>query len=378
MQKDLEALDGVSKVVSILDVPLLNSPAIRLDQLAESVRTLRTADVDKTLAQRELSESTLYRELLLSADRDVTVLLAYLKSESSLEDLRQKRHRLRALRHAGTLDDRQATELKNIESEWHERQAEHTAHLRQHVAAIRHIITEYRDRGEIFLGGVPMIVADMIRFIETDLTMFGSAIFVFLVVTLTIIFRQPRWVLLPMLCCSATAVATLGLLGMLKWNITVISANFVALLLIITMSMTIHLVVRYREMQTQNAAQPVHERVEETMQFMLKPCLYAVLTTAAAFVSLIVSNIRPVIDFGYMMTLGISCAFVLTFIIFPGVLLLLAPGHSPQEKDFTSRLTTACARIACQRYCAVMVVAGVILFASIAGIFQLNVEKSLY
>ncbi len=375
LQKDLELLDGISEVISILNVPLLNSPSIPLEQLTKTIRTLDTPNIDRKLAQQEFSESPLYRELLLSADRNVTALIAYLKEDPVYKDLYQQRRTLREMKYAGKADDEHMMELAIIEKEFRDYQAKHDAHERQQIAKVREIIDRHRGNNEIFLGGVPMIVADMINFIKTDLITFGSAIFLFLIITLTIIFRQLRWVLLPMLCCSLPTVATIGLLGMLDWRITVISSNFIALLLIITMSMTIHLIVRYREMQANDAAQPIKERVTETINFMLKPCFYAALTTVTAFMSLLISGIRPVIDFGYMMTIGVGFAFVLTFMIFPSVLLLMPKGHSSQEKDFTSRLTANFAHITCKHHRIILMIASAIAVASIIGISQLRVEN---
>ena len=169
----------------------------------------------------------------------------------------------------------------------------------------------------MFLGGVPMITSDMTDFIAQDIKKFGIGVFIFLVLILFVIFKSVRWVFIPLFGCIISVIFVSGLAGYIDWRITVISSNFAAILLIITMSMTIHLAVRYRELTSKNLNLEKKEVVSETIHYMFIPCVYTSLTTIVAFISLVVSGIRPVIDFGYMMTVGISSAFIITFIVFP-------------------------------------------------------------
>ena len=227
LQQDLETLPGISEVVSILNVPLLNSPPIPLDQLAKTVRTLSTPDIDRDLARQELTTSPLYRELLLSADQDITVLLAYLQKDPIYENLHQQRNTLRNLKYSEEINPEQIATLTIVEAEFRKHQAENAANERQLISEVRTVIDQYRhNNNEIFLGGIPMIIADMIRFIENDLIVFGSAIILFLIIALTTIFRQLRWVILPMLCCSLPTIAMIGLLGLLDWRINCYLGKF--------------------------------------------------------------------------------------------------------------------------------------------------------
>ena len=375
LRDELEALDGISKVLSILDVPLLNSPRVPLDELAKNIRTLETPGVDYEAARREFMGSPLYRELLVSENGDTTVLLAYLEPDRRYQTLFIQRSDLYDLKHSKLLSPEQARQLKRVEHEFREYQAEHAATERGRIAEIRGVLDRHRTHSEIFLGGVPMIVADMISFIRNDLFNFGAAIVIFMVLVLTAIFRQLRWVILPMLCCGLSALATVGLLGFLDWRVTVVSANFLALLLIITMSLTIHLIVRYRENQMRNPAEGKVSLIRGTMRFMFEPCFYAILTTITAFISLLVSGIRPVIDFGQIMTVGISLAFVLTFLLFPCILMVMPRGSSRPENDFTTKLTMGFAGFTQKHHYAVTVAASVVVVLSIAGITRLEVEN---
>ncbi len=377
LQRHLASVPGVRRVLSLLDVPLLESPRVRPSELSREARTLRTPGVDPALARRELQNSPLYRNLLLSEDGGTTMMLAYLETDAELEELLTEREHLRLLERDGRLEDAGARRLDEVSRRFKQRQAGHVQAGRATIARIRAVLDDHRARAaaQLALGGVPMIIADMIAMIENDLVTFGAAVLAFLVLTLAVIFRSPRWVALPLLCCGLSALALTGLLGLLDWRATVISSNYVALILIIAMSMTIHLTVRLRELQAARAGDDQRRLLRETVRFMFRPCVYTSLTTIVAFVSLITSGIRPVIDFGYLMTLGVVFAFVLIFTLFPSFLMVLKPRRDRRENDFTTRLTGALARLSRRRYRAIAVLGLAAALASAFGISRLEVEN---
>ncbi len=375
LQDDVTALDGVDRVVGILNVPLLNSPRIPLSELSETARTLETPGVDLQLAKREFLESPFYENLLLSRDGRTTALLAYLEPDARYDELLTRREHLRELKYSGQLDQQQARELEQVSRAFRIRQAERAKLSHTRIGEVRTVMDRHRPAARMFLGGVPMIVADMVSFVQNDLVNFGAAVSLFLVLTLLVIFRQPRWIIMPMLCAGLAAVAMIGLLGLLDWPVTVVSANFVALLLVTTMSMTIHLVVRYRETQARQPDTDKKQLVRQTVRFMLEPCFYTSLTTIVAFISLLVSGIRPVIDFGQIMTIGISFAFFLVFMLFPAFLMSVPQGSSRLENDFTAALTMTLARFTRNHHRLIIVAAAIAAVAAGSGIAQLKVEN---
>jgi hypothetical protein len=221
-----------------------------------------------------------------------------------------------------------------------------------------------------------MIADDMITFIKNDLIIFGIGVFLFLIIMLTIIFRKLRWVLLPLVSCFYAGLLMVGLLGLVGWNVTVISSNFISLMLIITMSMNVHLIVRYRQLRNDFPDYTQHELVLSTMSKMVWPCLYTALTTIMAFTSLVVSGIKPVIDFGWMMTIGLSVTFLTSFILFPSLLILLPKitekTTSENEFQFTSKL----ANITEQYGNRILVLTVILTLISAYGISRLQVENS--
>lgn len=372
----MAALPNVSSVNSILDVPLLQSPRVSLGQVTSGeIPTLRTPGIDIEKVKWELANSPIYKSLLTSPDGDTTALQVNLQRDERYFELLDERDALRAKAGKNTLSDVEHTELETLETtfadytgEVHKRQAEL-------VAQARAIVNDYRDDATVFLGGVPMIAVDMIAFVKSDLRVFGSGILLFIVVLLVAIFRSWRWTLLPLSTCVLTVVFMLGLLSFLDWRLTVISANFVALLLIITLSVTIHLVVRFREYATAQPNADQFTLVSETVGIMLRPCIYTSLTTLVAFASLVVSGIRPVIDFGWMMTIGVLAALMMTFIVLPCVLMLLKPRVETGGGDDSATFTRYFAAATEHYGKTILLVSAGLLMLSVWGITQLKVEN---
>lgn len=341
LRNEISLLDGVDSVVTILDVPLLFSPKVSLSSLSEKTNTLETPGIDLNLAQKEFKDNPIYSKQLLSPDGQTTALLVNLPIELDLRNLLHRRTELRSKKYHKTISSEEAAELDIVTAEYRRHLTELTNKQNVNVIQIRGIISKYKGSANLFLGGVPMIIADMISFIKNDLIIFSLGVLFFLIITLATIFKRIRWVLLPMACCFAAGLTMMGILGYMDWRVTVISSNFISLMLIITMSLTIHLIVRYRELCVIMPDADQQTLLLETVRLKAQPCLYTTLTTVVAFTSLLVSSIRPVMDFGMMMTMGLAASYLLSFAIFPAGAMLLDREHistsNKTRKSFTLR-----------------------------------------
>ena len=375
LRKDLLQIEGIESVLSMLDVPLLYSPKIDITDLTGELNTLMSEGVDKQLAKSEFLSSPIYKDVILSADGNTTGMMATLDLDETYLQLVSKRDSLRLLRDTDGLSAQQEIQLQEVSAEFLNYRTAKAEVDHKRVAQIRELIEDYRDRATIFLGGPDMITADMITFIKSDLTVFGAGILVFIIATLALIFRQIRFVVLPLITCTLCLVIILGFLSWIDWRLTVISSNFVLLLLIITLALTIHLIVRYRELQSNNPESNQHELVSQTVISMAKPCLYTVLTTIVAFTSLVVSDIRPVIDFGWMMTMGISLALVIAFITIPAGIVLLGKGSHTSLKDNSSAFTAKFAWLTEHYGTLILLTAFSLAALSAYGISKLEVEN---
>jgi len=375
LRTELAGIEGVESMLSMLDVPLLYSPKISISDLKEELKTLVSEGVDKQAAKQEFLSSPIYKDVLLSADGQTTGILATLALDETYLDLVTQRDALRLIRDSEGLTTKQQIQLDDISQRFLDYRTQKAAEDHQRVAQVRALMDSYRDRATIFLGGPDMITADMVDFIRSDLMIFGSGILLFIIATLAFIFRKLRWVVLPLATCAICLVMILGFLSWIDWRLTVISSNFVSLLLIITLALTIHLIVRYRELQAQNPEADQRELVSNTLLSMAKPCLYTVLTTIVAFTSLVVSNIRPVIDFGWMMTMGISLALVLAFVVIPAGMMILGKGTNTASGDNSAAITTRFAWFTEHYGSVVLIVAALLSALSVYGISRLEVEN---
>ncbi len=375
LHEDLEQVDRVESVNSILNVPLLNSPKVAIDDLASGVKTLESAGVDKELARREFLESPIYSNHLVSPDGRTSAIQVIFERDDKYFDLLAARNDLRDkdLREGLTAEER--VRLKEASREFKAYLALVIDGERDRIRTVRAIMDKYRHRAKLFLGGASMITADMISFIEHDLVVFGIGVTVFLILMLLFFFRRLRWVLLPMACCVITVVFMVGFLGFLDWRVTVISSNFISLLLINTMSLTIHLIVRYRILAEQSPTADQRRLVEDTVRNVAEPCFYTAITTIVAFCSLVVSDIRPVIDFGWMMTIGVGAAFILNFTFFPSVLVLLPREAATSRGDGTQSFTLAIATFTQNHIGKIVAFCAALAVFALAGIPMLEVEN---
>lgn len=375
LRDNLSALDNIVAVTSILDVPLVASPPVNLRDIGAGVRYLRDPATDRELARAELTGSPLYRDLIINSDGTTTALRVDLAQDERFSELRDQRDTLRERRFAARLSDEESRALAYLSNEVNEYGRRLSERHRQDIAAVRTAIDAHRDTATLHLGGVPMIVVDSMDFIRSDLVVFGAALLLFLIAILAASFKKRRWVMLPLLTCFATCVSMIGLLGMLNWRVTVVSSNFVSLMLILCLALTLHIIVRYRELHENNPEADQRTLVGTTVRKIVIPCFYTALTTIVAFGSLMVSDIRPVIDFGWMMAIGIGVAFVLSFTLFPAALMLLEPGRASSRNDLTGKITSFFAELVRDHRKAVLVAFVFVVTAGLAGASRLTVEN---
>jgi uncharacterized protein len=376
IRNEVRQVNSVESVMTILDVPLLQSPPVPLNEMASTTRTLESPDVDRALARKELAESPLYQNLMVSPDFKTTAIILSFASNPEYDMVFNRRNELLEKKESVRLTEQEEQELKIAKKQcvvFHDqsRQIHHRS-----LAAIRAIMDKYRGENGLFLGGVSMISDDMVNFIRSDLRVFGTAVFMLLVIVIATIFRRFYWVLLPMLICIISVTCTIGLLGWAGWEVTVISSNFISLQLIITLAMTIHLMVRYRELAINLPDASQSELILATISDMLRPCIYAGLTTMAGFASLIFCNIKPIISFGYIMVVGVAISIIVPFLLLPAIL-VLTPREKPRPVIRKSRwnLTLNLGRFT-EAFGPWIVIASIILLVVNAlGIRRLQVEN---
>ena len=370
----LKEVDGISNVLSLFDVPLLSYSEQSINELAENVVTLSTDDVDLTKAKYEFETNEVYRGLLISKDLKTIALQMTLKPNESYQKLISKRYEL--LDQKNLIEEKSfKQDLEILDFQIEEQKQINLINEATLINEVRRITKDYEGYGEIFLGGGAMIAHDTIKMIQQDLFTFGVAVFFMFVLILSIIFRQFRWVIVPLVSAGLSALFTTGLISWIGWKVTVVSANFIALLMIIGISLTVHLVVRYREITSKFNDISHNEALKRTLSQMFLPCLYTALTTMVAFASLIISDIRPIIDFGLLMVLSIFIAFFVSFVFFGSLASLMNKNLKDTNIDYSSGFTTWINSLVVRFKNIILLISLLGFIFSIVGINKLSVEN---
>ena len=369
-------INNVDTVTSILNVPILMSPPRPITELVEYIPTLKSQNIDLDLVKKEFISSPLYSDNLVSRDFKTTSIIINLKKDKVGLEIRDERNLLREKKLQVSLSETDLAKLNNLEKRYNNHKKIIKSTNEQTINQIREIIKPIKDKEIIFLGGLGMITNDVIAYVKQDLKIFGFSILLFLIITLVIIFRQFRWIIIPIVTCFFSVVVTSGVLGIFGWDITIISSNFISLQLIFTMAITVHLTVKYRELYFINADVNQKQLLIETLSSMAKPCFYTVATTIVGFSSLVFSGLLPVINFGWMMSIGIIISLISSFILFP-ILQIHLNKVKPNvgfEKMFP--LPEIYSKVSNFIGKKIIFIALIILFFGVIGIFQLRVENS--
>ena len=362
-------IEAVESVLSILDVPLIEpSEELSLSEVADQVTTLSSNIPDLTKAKRVFSSNEVYKNLLISEDLKTTAIQLTLNRNLNYETLINDRYKL-----YDDISPDKDFNLKLINEEIKSERLEISKKERILVEEIRSILEEYAFFGELFLGGASMITVDTIDYISKDLITFGISAFLVFLIVLSFIFKTIRWVAIPLSTALFSSIISIGVIGWLDWKVTVVSANFVSIVMIISLSLAVHLIVRYQEL---NQKLKVEQKylVQETLKQMFLPCLYTALTTIVAFASLTISDIKPLIDFGFMMIISIVSVFIFTFIYFGSLNSLFSKNTfnlKPVSESFTNNIFAMV-----ERKTNTILLLGILIFTiSIIGFNKLTVEN---
>ncbi len=364
---EINNLDWISKTISIINAPLLQSTNEPLIDRIKNLKYITSDNIDTQKALNELTSSPVYKDLIISKDAKTFGIVAYLKDNKKyLNALEEKTKILNS-------KVKNQNELDQINAKIKTLQKQQSNNISKYNKSIKKLLSKYKSNAEIRLSGIPMIADDMISFIKNDIFVFGIGVFIFIILTLWFVFKNIKWVIFPLLTCLVSITSMIGFLSLVGWKVTVISSNFIALMLILTMSMNIHYLVRY--MQIDDGFTDNVNRLEKTAASIFFPILYAVLTTICAFLSLVFSEIKPVIDFGWMMTIGLCISFISTFLFLPALIKIFNPPISTNLKSTDSNLANILLGIS-KKNLLIYSTSLILIIASVVGILQLKVENS--
>jgi len=387
LKNSLENLGWVDNVITVLDVPLLKNNDDPLAERIKNFKTLSSTDVDLDRGFEEIINSPIYKNFVISADGKTSGILVYIKPDKKLAELIETKNDYLERKSKGQLTSKEKSAYKAFLEEYDSYRKSYNKKNHKNINEIRKIIESHPAPGKvknsssdiypiIHLGGIPMIADDMMTFIKNDIVVFGAGVFLFIICTLWFVFRSLLWVFIPLLSCFFSVLVMIGFLGLVGWKVTVISSNFIALMLILTMAMNIHMSVRYLQFRKENPDISNNEAILWTSERMFWPILYTVLTTICAFLSLIFSDIKPIIDFGWMMTVGLLVSMSVTFTLLPSVLNILSKKNVNYRDQKKSKITSFLSKVAQKNTKTIFTSAALVIIVSIIGITKLEVENS--
>ena len=377
LKSKIEKLTWVDSVITVIDVPLLKSTDEGLMERLKNYKTLAYPEIDRKRGFDEIINSPIYKNYVISEDGKTSGIVVYLKKDERLAEYIKVKDKYFNQSIETGLSKKEKINYKKFLNEYEEYKNLYNIRNHQNIAEIRDVISKYGDNAKIHLGGIPMIADDMMSYIKSDIVVFGIGVFIFIILTLWFIFRNFKWVAMPLLGCATSVIIMVGLLGLIGWKVTVISSNFIALMLILNMAMNIHVTVRFLQLKKEFPQLTKDEAVFEASKKMMLPILYTVLTTICAFLSLVFSGIKPIIDFGWMMTLGLIVSLLVTFLLLPSLLNLFSSNDEIDVKDTEkSFITSALGSFAKNNKILIFGSTLLVVIFSIVGIFKLEVENS--
>ena len=377
LKSKIEKLTWVDSVITIIDVPLLKSTDEGLMDRLKNYKTLAYPEIDRERGFEEILNSPIYKNYVISEDGKTSGIVVYLKKDERLAEYVKIKDRYFNLSNEVGLSKEEKINYKKFIKEYENYKNLYNIRNHQNITEIRDVINKYGENAKIHLGGIPMIADDMMGYIKSDIVVFGIGVFIFIVLTLWFIFKNLKWVIMPLIGCATSVIIMIGLLGIIGWKVTVISSNFIALMLILNMAMNIHLTVRFLQLKKEFPHLSKNELIFNSSKKMILPILYTVLTTICAFLSLVFSGIKPIIDFGWMMTLGLIISMLVTFLLLPSLINLFSQENEVDLKDTdNSLITTLLGSIAKKNNVIIFGSTFLIIAISIIGILKLEVENS--
>ena len=295
-------LEPVSHVFSFIDAPILFLNNTSLTSLSsDNIENIKNTDLNINDVIKEFRNNPVYKDQLLNENADVFSIVIYLNKNLEL---------LLAIENFknSMISKKEYLKIKQF----------HDEKRNILIKNIRQIIDEADKKHSYYLGGVEMIANDVINFVKKDILIFSISVVLIIIAVLFFIFRQIKWVIISLLTSSYAIIVIFGILGLSQIEVTAISSNFSALIFILSISMNIHIINYYRLLEYNE------NNLSVTLKNMFWPCFYTTLTTMVAFGSLIITDIKPIIDFGFIMLISLIISLLCSFTILPLCILLFS------------------------------------------------------
>lgn len=376
LSAELKQLERVKAVTSILTVPLIKDKSALSGETDVASLTWEAQHYSPNVMQSMISGHPIFTDLLVNRDNTATAIQIVFKANPELVNIEQQITDIRKHLLTRDLTEEEQQQLSELQAKADPIRQALSKQRKQEIKQIERITQQVSKRANTYLGGSYVVGQHLVDIIQSDLQTFGLAILAVIAVLLLVLYRTLRWVIFPLVACAISVLLTIGLFGALDLRATVISANFIALQIILTLAVMIHLIGSYREIARTQPELTQKQRVIATLQDKLTPCFYATLTTSVGFSSLIFSGLQPVVSFGWMMLFAMLITMSVGLLLFPALLCLLKAKNETNEITFIQSILSVCNRLSSHYPKSVVVLVSGLFVVTSLGISKLNVENS--
>ncbi|GJM11682.1 MAG: hypothetical protein DHS20C12_00850 [Pseudohongiella sp.] len=369
-------LERVTAVNSLISVPLFSLADGFSADIDADAYTWNTQKYDAETLRNAFTDHPIYTDLLVNEALTATAIQIVFEANRELEELNAEILALEQKSLTDQLSESETGKIEELRLDAGTIEAELNAIRSEEIATIYDIVDQHKHQGSFYLGGGYVLAEHLVNIIQNDLFVFGSAIGAIICALLLLLFRDLRWVFIPIICCLVSVVFTTGMFGLLGLKTTVISSNFIALQLILTLALVIHLIVQYQVLAQNDDGKSHRQLLSQTIRRKIRPCAYAGLTTSVGFGSLLFSGIQPVVSFGWMMIVAMITSILVSLILFPCILSLGDNILAHKKHELSSNLLLRVQGICSSYPRVIMSISVVIVGISILGILRLDVENS--
>ncbi|MBF12780.1 MAG: hypothetical protein CMF46_00200 [Legionellales bacterium] len=315
----LNQLPSIASTTSLVNVPIFNSRRASVLSLMKKPAYLTDQNADLSKLEKAVINNPIYQETIISRDGKTTTFL--LKAQAHQDQFYSIEQQRNQLKKTPNLSREEQEELASLDQQYWSLKQQYNEKRDDLIREVDDAMSsELFDSFEhSFLGGGPVIIYEIIQYLHRDMMYFGFGIIALSMLILTYTFRHIYWSVLPVAICVSIVMGMIGFLGWLKWEVTIVTANFPALLFIISLAMMIHVMINLE----QSKSQSTNDALNLSLNNMFTPCLYTTVTTMIGFISLIASQIRPIMDLGFIMCIGLTAAFITVFLVLPAMIKLL-------------------------------------------------------
>ena len=348
LSNKIEKLPEVSSVFNINKAPILFLNNTSLQDLSNNdYETIINTDYSINDVLEEFKNSPIYSSQIINEKKNITSIIIFLKPDQKINDLKKNKTEYIA------------------DNTYYKKKSEIDKNRNELITKIRTILNKSNKDYIYYLGGVEMISNDVISFVKKDIILFSALVLSLVILILFIIFKQLKWVLTILLSSLFSVYTMIGFSGFINFEVTAVSANFLSLMFILSVSMNIHVLNNY--LGSNNS-------LFLTMKEMFWPCFYTFLTTVVAFLSLLISDIKPIIDFGIIMIISLIVVLITAFTVLP--LLISFFSKNQTKENYKYALLEIFIDYSSKFKKQILIVNFLFFLISIFGIFNLNVENS--